>query len=290
MGMKFTKIPAETFAQIQSNAGILLDSFIPATGTIGNILCATTGGLNFNDNPTFSDLGEDIDNCAKDTMELKRIDDRAVTISGTGLTVTPAFVKRLIAGADIDTLDSTHVIPRTELESGDFHDLWWVGDYSDKNGINNGGFIAIHLKNTLSTGGFQIQSGDKAKGQFAFTFTAHTSIQSQDTVPYDVYVQAGSAESGDYRMNVASAAGSTTGYTAITVSASASASQSYVYQTGVGLYVPGKDSTLVGSAWTSWDGDDEISADTGLDIVVAIIDANNKSVHAGIATVVSKES
>lgn len=290
MGMKFTKIPAETFAQIQSNAGILLDSFIPATGTIGNILCATTGGLNFNDNPTFSDLGDDIDNCPKNTKELKRIDDRDVTISGTGLTVTPAFVKRLIAGADIDTLDSTHVIPRTELESGDFHDLWWVGDYSDKNGINNGGFIAIHLKDTLSTGGFQIQSGDKAKGQFAFTFTAHTSIQSQDTVPYDVYVQAGSAESGDYRMNVASAAGSTTGYTAITVSASASASQSYVYQTGVGLYVPGKDSTLVGSAWTSWDGDDEISADTGLDIVVAIIDANNKSVHAGIATVVSKES
>lgn len=290
MGMKFTKIPAETFAQIQSNAGILLDSFIPATGTIGNILCATSGGLNFNDSPSFTDFGEDIDNCKKNTKELKRLDDRDITISGTALTVTAGFVKRLIAAADIDTLDSTHVIPRTELESGDFHDLWWVGDYSDKNGASHGGFVAIHLMDSLSTGGFQIQSGDKAKGQFAFTFTAHGSIYDQDTVPYEVYVQAGSAESGDYRMNVASAAGSTTGYTAITVSATASASQSYVYQTGVGLYVPGKDSTLVGTAWTEWDGDDEIEAETGMDIVVAIIDSNNKSVHAGIGTVVAKES
>ena len=73
-------------------------------------------------------------------------------------------------------------------------DLWWVGDYSDKNGATNGGFVAIHVRNALNTGGFQLQSGDKSKGQFAFEFTGHYSIEAQDVVPYEVYIKAGSAE------------------------------------------------------------------------------------------------
>ena len=290
MGMRFTKIPADTFEKIQSNAGILLDSFNPGTGTVGNILCATTGGLNFGDNPSFTDLGDDVDNCPKNTKEMKRLDSRDVTIGGTGVTVTASFIQKLIGAADIDTLETSHVIPRSELESGDFHDLWWVGDYSNLNGASKGGFLAVHLMDALSTGGLQIQSGDKQKGQFAFTFTAHTSLQSQDTVPYEVYVKAGEAESGDYRMDVLSVAGSTNGYTAITVSESAGSGESYVYQTGAGLYVPGKGSTLVGSAWTPWDGDDEIEADTGLEIIVAIINSEHKSVYAGSTIVVAKES
>ena len=39
--MKFTKIPADTFKQIQLNAGILVESFDPATQTIDGIIAAT---------------------------------------------------------------------------------------------------------------------------------------------------------------------------------------------------------------------------------------------------------
>lgn len=287
--MKFTKIPVSTFEQLQKNAGIIVDSFVPSTSTIGNILCATSGGINFNDNPSFTDFGEDIDNCAKNTKQLKRLDDREVAISGTGLTVTAGYIKRLMAAADIDSLDSSHVIPRKDLVDGDFHDLWWIGDYSDKNGNLNGGFLAVHLMDALSTGGFQIQTADKDKGKFAFTFTAHTDLEDQDTVPYDVFIVAGTDESAGYRMDVASAAGSTTDYTAITTSQTAGTNQSYVYQTGKGIKVPGEGSVLVGSAWTAWDGDDEIESETGLDIIVAIIDAESKSVHAGKTIVVVKE-
>lgn len=287
--MKFTKIPVSTFEQLQKNAGILVDSFIPQTGTIGNILCATSGGLNFGDNPSFTDFGDDIDNCPKNTKQLKRLDDRDVNISGTGLTVTNGFIKNLMAAADIDTLDSSHVIPRKDLVDGDFHDLWWIGDYSDKNGNLNGGFLAIHLMDTLSTGGFQIQTGDKDKGKFGFTFTAHVDLEDQDTVPYEVYVKAGSDESAGYRMSVVSAEGSTTDYTAITTEQTAGTNESYVYQTGKGIKIPGEGSVLVGSAWTAWDGDDEIESESGLEIVVAIIDAESKSVHAGKAIVVVKE-
>ena len=54
---KFTKVPTDTFEKLQLNAGILVDSFTPATGAIGNILGATTGGINFTTNPTFTDFG-----------------------------------------------------------------------------------------------------------------------------------------------------------------------------------------------------------------------------------------
>ena len=66
--------------------------------------------------------------------------------------------------------------------------------YSDKNGTTNGGFIAIRLMNALSTGGFQLKTADKNKGQMAFEYTAHYSMSKQDVVPYEVYIKAGTAE------------------------------------------------------------------------------------------------
>lgn len=288
--MKYTKIPSNTFKQIQLNAGVIVDSFNPATGEIGNIVGATSGGLTFNATPTYDDFGSDIDNCPKNTKELKKLTEWAVTLDGTMVTMTVGTAKLLVASGDIDSQNENHIIPRNDVAQTDFKELWWIGDYSDKNGNTNGGFIAIKMLNTLSTGGFQIKTTDKAKGQFAFTFTAHYSMSQQDKVPFELYVKAGSSEAGDYEMNVTSVAGSTTGYTTITAGASAGSGESYVYQTGTGLYLPNEGSVLNGSAWTSWDGDDEISSTTGLDIVVAIIDSSNKAVHAGMATVTVKES
>ena len=58
----------------------------------------------------------------------------------------------------------------------------------------NGGFIAIHMMNTLSTGGFSIQSENKSNSTFAFEFTAYYSIANQAQVPFEVYVKTGSDE------------------------------------------------------------------------------------------------
>ena len=194
MGMKFTQIPTTTFEQIQLNAGILCTDFTPATGTVDGLIGATTGGINFTDTPEYVDFGEDIDNCPKNTLELKKIDSREVKMSGTFVTVSATMAKLLMGAADADGNDATHLIPRDNLETTDFDDVWWVGDYSDKNGATNGGYVAVHLKNALNTAGFQIQSTDKAKGQFAFEFTGHYSIEDIDDVPYEVYVKAGTAE------------------------------------------------------------------------------------------------
>lgn len=196
---KFTKIPTNTFQELQINAGIICTDFTPASGAIGESgqIGATTGGINFTATPSFTDFGDDVDNCPKNTKELKRLDDVEVKASGTFVTCNTTVAKMLMAAADIGTTDTTKVTPRRDLAQSDFDDIWLVGDYSDKNGATNGGFIAIKLLNALSTGGFQLQTADKAKGQMAFEFTAHYSISAQDTVPYEVYIKAGTAESGD---------------------------------------------------------------------------------------------
>ena len=190
--MKYTQIPATTFEEIQLNAGILVDDFNPTDGTIGNLLGATTGGVQFHDEISYTDFGEDIDNCPKNMMELKRLDSHDVKMSGTFVTVSAAMAKKLVGVADADSGDATHIVPRNDLLMADFTSLWWVGDYSDKNTGSTAGFIAIKLFNALNTGGFQIQSSDKGKGNFDFEFTGHYSIAAQDTVPYELYVKQGS--------------------------------------------------------------------------------------------------
>lgn len=194
--MKFTRIPETAFQSLQLNAGILLRDFTPGTGTVdeSDIMGATSGGVNFTATPTYSDFGEDIDNAPVNVLELKRLDSWEVLMSGTFVTVDTALAKDLIGAADIDASDTTKVTPRNDVATTDFQDIWWVGDYSDKNGDTNGGYCAIHMLNGLSTGGFQVQSGNREKGQFAFEFTGHYSIDAQDTVPFEVYIKSGTAE------------------------------------------------------------------------------------------------
>ena len=192
--MKYTKIPETTFQNLQLNAGVLLSAFNPESATVANesIIGATTGGVNFTATPTFSDYGEDIDNCPKNMKELKKLDAWEISMSGTYVTVDANAVKSLVGAADVS---GNKITPRNDVLLSDFTDIWWVGDYSDKNGETNGGFVAIHMMNALSTGGFAIQSSDNGKGNFAFTYTAHYSMSAQGTVPFEVYVKAGTAES-----------------------------------------------------------------------------------------------
>ena len=193
--MKFTKIPTTTFQQLQINAGVLMSSFDPTSPAVvdANILGATSGGVNFNAAPSFVDFGADIDNCPKNTKQLKKLEDWDVRLTGSFVTVSAALAQRLAAAADAS---GTKITPRRDLVMADFKDIWLVGDYSDHNSDNGGGYVAVHLMNTLSTGGFKIQTADKEKGKFAFEFTAHFSMDAQDTVPFEIYVSAGSDAPG----------------------------------------------------------------------------------------------
>lgn len=195
--MKFTQIPSDTFKKLQLNAGVLATTFEPSTGTLTatNVIGATTGGISFEATPEFEDFGEDIDNCPKNTMELKKLTSWEVVLSGTFVTMDTAVAKSMTGAADIDGSDPTKVVPRNDVDvEKDFSDIWFVGDYSDENTGESAGFIAIRVINALSTGGFKLQTTDKGKGNFEFEYTGHYSMGAQGTVPFEVYVKAGGAE------------------------------------------------------------------------------------------------
>lgn len=190
--MEYTKMPTNVFQNIQINAGIICTGFNPATGVATGQIGATSGGNQVSIVPTLTDFGEDIDNCPTGMKELQNIDDWSVTASGTFVTVDTASGKMLLAAADIDNSNPNHIIPRRDLVNADFRDLWIIGDYSDVNSGENAGYIAIHLKNVLNTGGFVMQTANKGKGTFTYSFKAHFSMNAQNEVPADIYIKHGS--------------------------------------------------------------------------------------------------
>lgn len=182
--MKFTKIPANTFETLQLNPGMLVKSFDPQTQTATGQLGATSGGNTFEATPTFTDYGEDIDNCKKNSKELKRLDSWEAKMSGSFISITDELAKLLLAAADVDS-STGKITPRNDVKISDFDELWWVGDYAD------GGFLAIHMMDVLSTGGFKLKSSDKSKSTFDFELTAHYSLDDQDKVPFEIIIKAG---------------------------------------------------------------------------------------------------
>lgn len=181
---KFTVIPQSTFEEMQLDAGVVLKKFTPATPTAPadeDIICPTTGGINISCVPTYSDLGEDVDNCPTNTKELKHLDGWECKMSFTSLGTSPEPIRLALGAADIGSPDTTKITPRRDLKQTDFADLWWVGDRAD------GGMVAVCLKNALSTGGFTLQTTKNGKGQVSVELTGHVSIDEQDTMPMEFY-------------------------------------------------------------------------------------------------------
>lgn len=183
--MRFTKIPQKTFEELQINAGILVKNFDVSQGTYQDtdLITATTGGITVKVKPTYEDFGEDIDNCPKNTMELKRITETEVSISTTALNINEDLLMFMLGAADKD-LPSGAIKPRSDLKTTDFSTIWWIGDLSD------GGYIAVKISNALSTDGFSIKTSDKGKGNISITLTGHVSMSAQDVIPAEFYLGA----------------------------------------------------------------------------------------------------
>lgn len=191
--MKFTQLAPDAFEKIQLNAGVLLSSFDPESAEFDpstDIVGASSGGIAFEATPNYVDFGEDIDNCPTGTKELNKLDYWEVLMSGSMVTIDPAAAALMAGAADVT---DTKMTPRVDVLEKDYKDLWWVGDYSSDNTDENGGFVAIHMMNTLSTGGFKLQSNNKGKGMFEFEFKGHYSIKDLSKVPFEIYVKKGGA-------------------------------------------------------------------------------------------------
>lgn len=177
-----TKIPQNTFNSLQTNAGVLLWSFNPTAPAVtdSNIICPTTGGITVSCKPTYSDLGENVDNCPDNMKEFKHLDGWECMMSTTSLGTSLESIRLSLGAADV-TAQTSKVTVRRDLKQSDFRDLWWVGDRAD------GGLVAVKLRNALSTGGFELKTEKNGKGQVSIELTGHVSINDQDTMPMEFY-------------------------------------------------------------------------------------------------------
>lgn len=179
---RFTVIPQDTFEGLQLDAGVVLNKFNPANPDMQDedIICATTGGVKVDCVPTYTDLGEDVDNCPANMKELKKLSSWECKFGFTSLGTSAESI-RLALGAADTFAQSGKIVPRRDLKQTDFSDVWWVGDRAD------GGLVACKLINALSTAGFSLQTTKDGKGNIAVELTGHVSIDDQDTMPMEFY-------------------------------------------------------------------------------------------------------
>lgn len=193
MSRRYTKIPQDTFDAMQLDAGVLLSDFDLEAATGGaagfdddDFICATTGGITATCQAEYSDLGEDVDNCPNNMKEFLHLDGWTCQLAFTSLSTDVNGIKLALGAADID---ESKVTPRREVKLADFDDVWWVGDKA------NGGFLAVHLLNALSSEGFSLKTEKAGKGQTDCTLTGYVSINAQNVVPMEFYSIDGEDES-----------------------------------------------------------------------------------------------
>ena len=189
----FAQLPEELYKHLTVTSGVILGDFDPF-GEIdretvkSNILFATDGGVNPVFTFTYKDMGEGIDNCPTGTKELARVDNVSAVMSGTAKTITKATFPTFLAHADVEDGEIAEITPRKIIKMTDFKSYWHVCPY----GID--GFIAIHLKDALNTGGFNWQTANNDNGSFPFTFTGFSSLENPDEIPFKVYVKESSSD------------------------------------------------------------------------------------------------
>ena len=182
---KFVKVSENAFKEIQLEAGLILKTFDPTGATDvqdADIVCATTGGISITCKPTYTDYGSDIDNVPANMLEFKEVDGWDCSIGFTALNASASVIKLALGAADVS---DNKITPRFDMSASDASDVWWVGERAD------GGFVACCLKNAMSTDGLTLKTTKNGKGQLSCTLTGHVSINAQDVVPMEFYVQEG---------------------------------------------------------------------------------------------------
>ncbi len=178
---KFFRVPEDTFNHLIKGSGVVLKNFDTETLNYTNedFLCATSGGIKVSSTMETSDRGEQVDNVKKNTKELAELSQRTHTITFTAKSATTEMVKRAVGAAD---LEGTKLVLRNYLENKDFAPLWIVF------GKTNGGAMVAHFPDTLSTGGLDFSSSNDETGSFNCTFTAYSSLQTQDVDAVEYYI------------------------------------------------------------------------------------------------------
>lgn len=183
---EWSTITLEDFQAMQFDSGFLVKDFDPTNfiaPTHEDIVDVTSGNIGFNLTPTLVDLGSDVNNLHGVFKELQYISQwSGAQLTFTSLKFSVENYKRNLGAAEIS---GNKVTPRMYLKPEDFENIAWVGK------LIGGGFAAIVMKNTVSTGGVSISTSKDGKGTNSVTLTGFMSIEDQETVPAEFYAITG---------------------------------------------------------------------------------------------------
>lgn len=194
-----TALRAETFDNLQLNAGVFLKNFTitgsgaPTTAgalktalataiSNGNSLGATRGGGSFN--VAKQRRTPDIDGIRYPFKKGEFVDSCDAYLSGTLVEATPENFKLALASATMTkTGNVTTIKMRTMPDDEDYlTNLVWVGDLAD------GRLVCIELLNALNTADLQFTFTDKNEGTMGVEFHAHQDdVDDYDEAPFTVY-------------------------------------------------------------------------------------------------------
>lgn len=181
---KATRITADAAQHMQTNAGLLLNSFDvanPSEPDDEDIVCETTGDFSITCVPETEDFFADVNNAPTNTKEGKRITGWNCGLSITALSVSEETLVLSLGAADIG--EDGGVNPRRQYKMEDFKSLYWIGDMIDENKL-----FAVVMDNTVSTGGLSFTSTNNGKGKLALTLTPHASLEDQEKIPMAFYI------------------------------------------------------------------------------------------------------
>jgi len=282
---------ATSFQKLQLNAGAFLKNFNYAAYADADALKAairtalasdtyvlglTQGGGTFQATPAIRPI--EGDGLRGNTKGATLNDGWQVKLTGTMKEITADNMQ--LAGMCADKSISgrmTTLTLRNDIADTDYiPHLIWVGDTSR-------GAVLIDLSNALNTTGINMTFTDKGEGTLPFEMLAHSDDLDADEAPVTIILFADLTVAP--ALLVYSVEGATEGDTRIAVTPQATALQSYKYKTAATVALPDAGDILT-TGWTAWDGDADITAVDGNEIVVAIVTtATNACVYAGKAIV-----
>lgn len=183
--MDYDILTKEDFQSMAYGAALLVKDFDPTTfvpPAEGDLALCTSGDINITDNVSRVDLGADVNNIYFQYKELQVITGKeATTVSCTALNFGVEGLKRALGNADIDEQDSNKVVTRLYYKPEDFENIALV---YPKVG---GGYVALVMHNTLSTGGLGITTRKDGKATMSLTFTAFRSIENKTQPEVEYY-------------------------------------------------------------------------------------------------------
>ena len=181
---KATRITADAAQHMQTNAGLLLNTFDvknPAEPDDEAIVCETTGDFSITCVPETDDFFADVNNAPTNTKEGKRITGWNCGLSITALSISEETLVLSLGAADVGT--DGGIKPRRQYKMEDFKSLYWIGDMIDEKKL-----FAVVMDNTVSTGGLSFTSTNNGKGKLSLTLTPHASLEDQEKIPMAFYI------------------------------------------------------------------------------------------------------